>query len=110
MGGLPKRLGGVEKASLLLQNLFKVSARRRAKAATAATTDGSVATAPSSQPLIRTKRSERISDALKFPTPLYTLFFQLHSYIDVSRALVEEWWCSWSILSLVMMFQMGEVW
>ena len=72
------------------QNFFKESARRRAKSATASTTDGSVSTAPSSQPLIGTKRSERISDALNFPALLYTLFLQLQSYLDASSALVEE--------------------
>ena len=60
------------------------------KAATAATADGLVATAPSAQPLIGTKRSERISDALKFTVPLYMLFLQMQSYIDGSSALVEE--------------------
>ena len=71
---LPKRLGGVEKASLPLKNSIKVSASIRAKAETAATTYGLVATSPSAQPLIGTKRSEHISAALNFPTPLYTLF------------------------------------
>ena len=60
------------------------------KAATSATTDGLVATAPSSQPLIGTKRSERISAVLNFPVPLYTLLLQLQSYLDASSALVEE--------------------
>ena len=60
------------------------------KAATAATADGLVATAPSAQPLIGTKRSERISNALNFPVPLYMLFLQMQSYLDGSSALVEE--------------------
>ena len=60
------------------------------KAATAATAYGSVATAPSGQLLIGTKRSERISAALNFNVPLYTLFLQLRSYLDASSALVEE--------------------
>ena len=60
------------------------------KAATSATTDGLVATAPSVQPLIGTNRSERISSALNFPVPLYTLFLQLQSYLDASSDLVEE--------------------
>ena len=90
MDGLPKRLGGVDKVSLLLQNFFKGSSRRRAKAATAATTDGSVATATSTQLLIGTKRSERISAALNFPAPLYMLFLQIKPYLDASSALVEE--------------------
>ena len=86
MEGLPKRLGDVEKSSLSLQNFFKVSSRRIVKAETAATTDGLVATAPSAHPLIGTKRSERISAALKFPVPLYIIFLQLHSYLDASSA------------------------
>ena len=49
LDGLPKRLGDVEKASLPLQNLLKGSAMMRVKAATAATTDGSLATSPSVQ-------------------------------------------------------------
>ena len=110
MDGLPKRLGGVDKAILTLQNFFKGSSRRRAKAATAATTDGSVTTAPSVQSLIGTKRSERISAELNFPAPLYTLLLQLQSYLDASSALVEEFWGYWSILSLVMRVLMGEVW
>ena len=60
------------------------------KAATAATTDGSLATAPSAQPLIGTKQSERISSAINFPVPLYTLFLHLQSYLNASSALVEE--------------------
>ena len=60
------------------------------KAATATTKDGSVATAPSAQPLIGTKRSDPISAALNFPAPLYTLFLQMQSYLDASSALVEE--------------------
>ena len=79
MEGIPKRLGDVEKASLPIQNFLKGSAGRRVKAATAATIDGLLATDPSAQPLIGTKRSERISAALKFPVPLYTLFSQLQS-------------------------------
>ena len=59
------------------------------KAATASTTDGLVATAPSVQTLIGTKRLERISTALNFSMPLYTFFLQLQSYIDASSALVE---------------------
>ena len=88
--GPPKCLGDVEKARLPLQNVLKGSSRRRAKAETDATTDGSLATAPSAQPLLGTNQSERISDALNFPAPLYTLFLQLQSYLDSSRALVEE--------------------
>ena len=90
MDGLLKRLGDVDKASLHLQNFLKGSARRMAKAATAVTTDSSVATAPSAQPLIVTNRSEHISSALNFPAPLYMLFLQLQSYLDASRYLVEE--------------------
>ena len=59
------------------------------KAATASTTDGLVATAPSAQTLIGTKRLERISTALNFSVPLYTFFLQLQSYLDASSALVE---------------------
>ena len=90
MEGLPKRLGGVDKISLLLQNFFKGSSRRRAKAATAAIPDGLVSTAPSAQPLIGTKRSERIPAAFNFPVPLYTRFLQLQSYLDSSSAFMEE--------------------
>ena len=60
------------------------------KAATDATTDGLVATAPSSQPLTGTERSDYISAALKFPVPIYRLLLHLHSYLDASSALVEE--------------------
>ena len=60
------------------------------KAETAATKDSLVATAPSAQPLIGIKRSERRSAALNFPVPLYTLFLQIQSYLDASSALVEE--------------------
>ena len=70
---LLKRLVEVEKASLTLRDFLKRSSRRRAKAATAATTDSSVATVPSAHLLIGTKRSECISAALNFPAPLYTL-------------------------------------
>ena len=77
LDGLPKCLGDVEKASLPLHNLFKVSERSREKAATVATTDGLVATTSSAQLLIGIKRSERISAALNFFSPLYTLFLQL---------------------------------
>ena len=90
MDAPPKRLWGVEKASLSLQNLLKGSSRRRAKAATSAIPDGLVYTAPSAQPLIGTKRLERISAALKFPAPLYMSFLQLQSYLDASSGLVEE--------------------
>ena len=82
LDGLPKCLGDVDKSSLTLRNFLKVSARSRVKAATDAMTDGLVATATSAQPLIGTKQSERISAALKFPVPLYTLFLQLQSYLD----------------------------
>ena len=75
--GIPKRLGDVEKASLPLQSFFKRSARRMMKAATDATTYSLVSTAPSAHPLIGTKCSERKSDSLNFPAPLYTLFLQL---------------------------------
>ena len=87
---LPKHLGDVDKASLPLHNFLKGSSRRRVKAETTTTTDGLVATAPSAQLLILTKWSERISAALNFPVPLYTLFLQLHSYLDALSALVEE--------------------
>ena len=107
---IPKQLGDVEKASLPLQNFFKGSARRRGKAVTAATSDGSVATAPSAQSLIGTKRSDRIPSALNFTTPLYTLFLQMQSYLDDLSSLVAECWGSWYILSLVMRVQMGEGW
>ena len=60
------------------------------KAETVLTADGLVDTVPSAQPLNGTKRSERISAALNFPVPLYTLFFHLQSYLDASCALVEE--------------------
>ena len=60
------------------------------KAATAATTDGSVVTAPSAQLLIGTKWSERISTALKFIVRLYTILLHLQSYLDASSDLVEE--------------------
>ena len=79
LDGISKRLGDVEKASLPLQNYLKGSVRSRMKAATAATTDGLVATAPSVQPLIGTKQSECISAALNFPVHIYTLFLQLQS-------------------------------
>ena len=87
--GIPKRLWVVEKASLLLNNFLKGPSRRRVKAETDTMTDGSVATTPSAQPLIGTKRSERISAALKVPMPLYTLFLQMQSYLTASSALVE---------------------
>ena len=77
MDGLPKRLEYIEKASLPLQNLLKGSARRRVKAATAATTYGLVATPPSVQSLIGTKRSERVYAVLNFTLPLYTLLLQM---------------------------------
>ena len=81
MEGIYKQLGDVDKSSLPLHNFCKGSARRREKSATAAKTDGWVATAPSAQPLIGTKWSEPISDALKFPAPIYTLILQLQSYL-----------------------------
>ena len=90
MDRLPKHLVDVEKSSLPIQNFFKGSARRRAKAATSSTTEGSVDTVPSAQTLIGTKRSERISAALNFPATLYPLLLQLQSYLDSSSALVEE--------------------
>ena len=52
LDGLPKCLGDVEKAIPPLHNFCKGSDRRRAKDATSASIDGSVATAPSAQPLI----------------------------------------------------------
>ena len=107
MDGIHKRLGDVEKSILPLQNFFKVTVRRRLKATTDATADGSVATAPSAQPLIVTKWSERISVVLNFLAPLYTLFLWLQLYLDASSALVEAFWGSWSILSLVMRVHMG---
>ena len=82
LDGLPKRLGDVEKASLPHNNLLKGSARRRVKAATDGTTVGLVATDPLAQTVIGTKQSERISAALNFPVPLYTIFLQLQSYPD----------------------------
>ena len=88
----------IEKASLPLQNFFKGSSRRTSKAATATTTDGSLATTPSVQPLIETKSSERISAALNFTAPLYTLFLRMQSYLDASSALVEE--CSGSLVDI----------
>ena len=60
------------------------------KAATTAAANGSVATAPSTQLLIGTKRSERIPAAFNFPVPLYTRFLQLQSYLDSSSAFMEE--------------------
>ena len=57
LDGIPKLLGGVKKECLPLRKFLKGSARRRVKDTTAATTYGSVATAPSVQPLIETKWS-----------------------------------------------------
>ena len=52
--------------------------------------DRLVDTAPSAKPLIVTKQSERISAALIFTAPLYTIFLQLQLYLDASSVLVEE--------------------